>query len=399
MEAILILVGTELLNGATVDTNSVYMAKELNKKGIKIKYKLSVGDRIDDIIESLRFAKKNADLIILSGGLGPTDDDLTKLAVSKFLNKKLITEDSEIEELKEKFKKWGYKILPKNLREVEKPEGAISIRNDVGMAPAFYIDGIVAFPGVPRELKNLFPKFLEFYEKNYLGNVDPIYIKDIIVSGLAESIVEDKIKDIFTDEKIEYEFLVKDYGILVRMQSLLSNKNTVEKIKEKIYNNIGEYIIGEDFENIGEKLLEVLKEKNLKLSTAESCTGGKVGANFIGVSGASTVYYEGIISYDNDSKVERLKVSKNILEKYGAVSEETAREMVKGLKTDVGISTTGIAGPLGGSEEKPVGLVYIGLKNKDKIKIIKNIFRGDREDIRNKATETALVELYKFLLE
>ena len=162
MRCTLILVGTELLNGATLDTNSVFMAEELNKVGIKIDFKLTVGDSLEKIEKALVFAKKTSDLVILSGGLGATDDDLTKEAIRKFLNKKFIIDDGELEELKEKFKKLNIQFLDKNHKEVEKPEGAISIKNDVGMAPAFYIDGIAAFPGVPRELYNMFPKFLKF---------------------------------------------------------------------------------------------------------------------------------------------------------------------------------------------------------------------------------------------
>lgn len=397
MECSLILVGTELLNGGMIDTNSLYMAQELNKYGVKIVRKFVVGDRENDLMKTLEFAKKTSDLIIMSGGLGPTEDDITKSVIAKFLDKKLIVNPEELEEIKEKFKKVNIEFLRKNHREVEKPEGAISIKNDVGMAPAIYIDGIAAFPGVPKELYNMFPKFLKYYFKE--KNINPVYIKDIIVFGIAESIVEEKVKKFFVEPNIEYEFLIKNYGIIIRMQSTLSEKNKVEKIKEKIYNSIGDYIIGEDAKKIEENIIEILRKKKYMISVAESCSGGELASRFINISGVSDVFFEGIVTYSNLSKEKRLNISKEKIEKYGAVSEIVAEEMVKGLKTNVGISITGLAGPTGGSLEKPVGLVYVGLKINDKIKSIKYNFTGDRNQIRLKAVNYSLFELYKILKE
>lgn len=394
----LILVGTELLSGATLDTNSLFMAEELNKYGIKIENKITVGDKLESIIEALKFLKGKSDLIILSGGLGPTDDDLTKVAISKFLNRKLVVNSEEKKEIKEKFKNIGIKFLNKNYKEVERPEGSISIKNDVGMAPAFYVDGVAAFPGVPRELYNMFPKFLKYYKENIVKEIDPIFIKDIIVFGMAESIIEEKIKDFFVEDGIEYEFLIKDYGILIRMQSVFSKKNTVEKIGEKIYNTIGEYIIGEDTQRLETRVIEFLKNQNKKLSVAESCSGGMLSDKFISVPGASQVFYEGLVTYDTKAKINRLNIPEYLVENYGVVSKEIAEKMVEGLKTDVGISITGIAGPLV-TEDKPVGLVYIGIKNNDKIYSFEYNFKGNRDTIRRKSVNYALFELYKILKE
>jgi len=393
------MIGTELLNGVTLDTNSLFIAKELNKVGIRIDFKLTVGDSLIKIIEAIEFAKNKSDLVILSGGLGSTDDDLTKEAIAKFLNKKMTVDKNELIEIKEKFRRLNIEFLKKNYKEVEKPEGAISVKNDVGMAPAFFIDGIAAFPGVPKELYNMFPKFLKYYVDKYCENVDPIYIKDIVVSGIPESILEEKIKEFFIEPNIEYEFLVKDYGIIVRMQTLESFKNTVEKIKEKIYNSIGKYIITEDEEKIEEKVFELLKIKNYTLSVAESCTGGMLSSTIVGISGISEFFKEGLVTYSNESKIDRLNVDKNIIKRYGAVSKEVAEAMVYGLKTEVAISTTGVAGPKGGTKDKPVGLVYVGVKVKDRIKSFEFKFTGDRERIRRKTVLHSLFELYKMLEE
>ena len=397
MKAGIFLVGTELLNGATIDTNSIYIAEELNKYGIEIEFKMTVRDVMDEIVKALKYAKKNVDLVILTGGLGPTDDDITKEAMAKFLKKKLIIDEKEKAELLKKYKSYG-NLNKTNFKEVEKPEGAISFKNDVGMAPAVYVDGLVAFPGFPNELKNMFPKFLKYYVKE--NNLKTqIYIKDIITYGIGESTLENTVKDLFTEEGIFYEFLVKDYGTLIRLQTSSKNKKSVEKIVKKLYNRISEFIIGEDNDRIENTIYECLNsgKKPLTISTAESCTGGMIASKLIEVPGISENFMESIVSYSNEAKIKRLKVKKETLEKYGAVSEEVAREMLAGLKTDVAISTTGIAGPGGGTKEKPVGLVYIGIRVKDEVKIFRRELKGDRNKIRQRAMMHALYNLLKIL--
>ncbi|WP_300357166.1 competence/damage-inducible protein A [Fusobacterium sp.] len=397
MKATLILVGTELLSGGMIDTNSLYMAEELNKYGIEIGSKITVKDKIEDIINAITYGKENSDLIIMSGGLGPTIDDITKEAVAKYLNKKLVVDEDELNELKEKFRERNLKFIEINTKEVEKPEGSVTFKNGAGMAPAVYIDGIVCFPGVPIELYDMFPKFLKWYSEEKKLKSDEILIKDLITYGIAESLLDNKISDIFTEEGIDYEFLVKDFGIIIRLQSKISNKNIVEKIVEKIYNRVGDNIFGEDSDRLEKLIIKSLKEKGKTLSVAESCTGGLLSDSFVNVSGASEVFMEGIVTYSNDAKIKRLGVKKETLEKFGAVSEETAREMVLGLKTDVGISVTGIAGPLGGTKEKPVGLVYMGIRNGNEVEVEKKVFKGSRRKVRERAVLHSLFCLNKML--
>lgn len=397
MKAGLILVGTELLNGGMLDTNSLYIAEELNKYGIEIEFKVTIRDFMDEIIKTVDYGKKNVDLIIMSGGLGPTIDDITKEAIAKYLNKPLIVEENELNELKEKFEKAKINFVDINVKEVEKPKGAISFRNDAGMAPAIYIDGIAAFPGVPKELYNMLPKFLKWYSKEKNIDTDGIYIRDILTFGLAESLLDQEIRNFFTEDGIYYEFLVKNYGTIVRLQSKDSNKNKVEKIVEKIYNKIGNYVFGENADRLEKKVVELVKKLRMDISTAESCTGGMIASRLIDVPGVSEIFKEGIVSYSNDAKMKRLGVKRETLEKYGAVSEETAREMVMGLDSDIGIVTTGIAGPDGGTFEKPVGLVYIGIRVKDDVYIEKRFFNGDRMKIRERAVSQSLFSLIKIL--
>lgn len=397
MKAGLILVGTELLNGGMLDTNSLYIAEELNKYGIEIEFKVTIRDFMDEIIKTIDYGKRNVDLIIMSGGLGPTIDDITKEAIAKYLDRPLIVEESELSELKEKFQKARLNFIGTNVKEVEKPKGAITFRNDAGMAPAVYIDGIAAFPGVPKELYDMLPKFLKWYSKeNNIGN-DGIYIRDILTFGMAESLLDQEIRDFFTEDGIYYEFLVKNYGTIVRLQSKESNKNKVEKIVEKIYNKIGKFIFGENADRLEKKAVELIKKLGMNISTAESCTGGMIASRLIDVPGVSEIFREGIVSYSNDAKMKRLGVKKETLEKYGAVSEETAREMVMGLDSDIAVATTGIAGPDGGTPEKPVGLVYIGIRVKNDIYIEKRFFNGDRMKVRERAVSQSLFSLIKIL--
>lgn len=399
MKVGVILVGTELLNGGMLDTNSLYIAEELNKYGLEMKFKITVRDFRDEIYSAIDYCKKNVDLIIISGGLGPTLDDITKEVIAEYVKKPLVVDDDELEELKEKFERAGLKFKTINVKEVEKPEGAVTFKNDVGMAPAVYIDDIVAFPGVPKELYNMLPKFLDWYVKEKKILDDEIYIKDLITYGIAESLLYEAVREFFTEEGIYYEFLVKDYGILIRLQSKMSNKNKVEKIVKKIYNKIGEFIFGEDNDRLEKKVVELLKKLNMNISTAESCTGGMLASKLIDVPGVSDVFYEGVVSYSNEAKINRLGVRKETLDRYGAVSEEVAKEMVMGLTTDVALSTTGIAGPDGGSEEKPVGLVYMGIRIKDKIYVEKRVFRGDRNKVRERTVSHTLFTLIKILNE
>ncbi|MBZ4683834.1 MAG: nicotinamide-nucleotide amidase [Fusobacteriaceae bacterium] len=398
MRAYIVLVGTELLNGMMVDTNSIYMAEELNKLGINIIGKSVVGDNIEEIIDLLEYIYNKSDIIIFSGGLGPTIDDVTRDAISKFLNIENEIDEFHYNKMIEKFKLRNIKVLEKNRKEVMVPKGSKVFYNEPGIAPGFYINKIAAFPGVPIELKNLFPKFLSFLKEKYDLNKE-LYIKDILFWQIAESILENDILEIIKDyeNEIIFEFLVKDYGIIFRMQTEKTKKSLVDEIKNKIYNKLSKNIIGEDNERIEINVVNKLIEQNKTISLGESCTGGLITSKLISVSGASKVFKEGIVVYSNESKQERLGVKKETLERYGAVSEETVYEMLKGLKTDVGIAVSGIAGPNGGTKEKPVGTVYIGIKVDEKYDIKKYQFNGNREKIRERASLTALFELLKLL--
>ena len=396
MDVTIVLVGTELLNGLTVDTNSIYMAEELNKYGVEIKHKLVVGDNIKDIVEAIEYGNSRSDLVILSGGLGPTMDDLTKLAISEFLGVELVVDEIDYLDLKRKYDSYNLVLEDKNLREAEKPYGSKTIVNDVGMCKGIFVDKIVAFPGVPRELYDLFPKFLKLLASQEKLEKD-IYIKDILVWGIPESILETKVNHLFKFKGVHYEFLVKDYGIIIRLQTFNTNKFSVDKITSNLYNIIGNNIIGEDNERLESLIYKYLKEKQYMISLAESCTGGMIASKFIEVNGISSVFKEGIVCYSNDSKEYRLGVNQETLIKYGAVSYETCSEMLDGLDTSVKVAITGVAGPNGGTIENPVGTVYIGIVVGDKKYIERYLFNGNRQRVRRMTMMKAMFELLKIL--
>ena len=396
MKAYLILVGSELLNGAMIDTNSIYMAEKLNEAGVEVVGKIFAHDKIEDIKKSISYAKENADLVILSGGLGPTIDDLTKEAIGEYLDKALVVDELHKKEMERKFAERGIKVLTKNLKEVSVIEGSEVFYNEPGIAPAFFIENISAFPGVPMELKNMFPKYLTYIKEKFKLN-EKLIVKDYIVWGIPESLLEEKIKDYFTDDRIFLEFLVKDYGIVVRMVTEEKNSTILNDLSLKLQEVLGDSILYEGYKPSEEVLVKKLLEKGLKISLGESCTGGMITEKIVSVSGASGTLVEGIVTYSNESKVERLRVKEETLNNYGAVSEETVKEMLEGLKTSVAIAVSGVAGPLGGTEEKPVGTVYIGIKLDNEFFINKYLLKGDRERIRIRACYTAINNLLQIL--
>lgn len=394
MKVTLILVGTELLSGMTLDTNSIYMAGELNKLGIEIINKLIVRDNIEEIKKAISYGDKEGDLILISGGMGPTDDDLTKLAVAQYLGKPLVIDPKDEEDIRGKYKERNLEFRKNSIREAEKIQGASVIENSVGMCKGIKIKNIALFPGVPRELKDLFPKYLEEIKKEYNLKTN-ILIEDLLIYGIPEAELEERIKHLFILDGIHYEFLAKDYGILVRLQSTSEKREGIENIKKEIFHLVGDNLIGEGDTRIEKEVVKKLIEKNLDISIGESCTGGMVSSKLIEVPGVSQVFIEGIVTYSNESKVKRLGVSKESLERYGAVSKEVCSEMLAGLSGKVKIATTGIAGPGGGTKEKPVGTVYIGIEINGKQDIKLYNFTGNRDKIRYRTMIYSLFETLK----
>lgn len=410
MQAELIAVGTELLSGQQLDTNSSYLAQQLSNEGIEVSFKTCVADSLDAIQEALKAAVSRCQLIFLSGGLGPTADDLTREAIANFLGQRLKLDPRVLQSIEKFFTSRGLEMAPSNQQQAYFPPQALILENPAGTAPGFIIEGkniLIALPGVPRELKLMFENSVLPYLRKKLGKKrNYIITKTIKLIGLPESEVATRLRDIFSEQANPTlgVFAKPDeiqLCLTARTQTPKQGQKLNQKIARHIYQRLADYIYGEDEEKLEELVGRELKKQGLTLACAESCTAGLLSARLTQVAGSSTYFLGGIVSYSNASKQSLLGVSPKLIAQYGAVSPECATAMAQGclyrFKAQAAVALTGIAGPGGGTPEKPVGLVYQALAFKGKIKVLKNIFLGEREEIRQKAVKFALFSLLKTL--
>lgn len=404
----IISVGTEVVTGDIIDTNAPYLSKELVSLGIDTMYRTSVKDDDKTILEVLNIAKKRADLIITIGGLGPTYDDFTKEEVAKVNGLKLVRSDKAEQKIRDYFDKTGRKMTDNNLRQADIIEGSLAIDNDNGTAPGILLEKdnkiFILFPGPPNELIPMFENKVKPYLKDKTGKF--ILERCIKLSGIGESYVEEELKDLIDkDEKIIIATYAKVGEVHIKITSEGKTKQEAEeKMKpyfEKIQIRFSKYVYGYDDDTLPKKVVEYLKDKNLKVAFCESCTGGYISKTITDVPGASDVFDCGMVTYSNEIKTRLAGVSTIALKSNGAVSEEVATQMAKGIRTlakaDIGISVTGIAGPGGGTEEKPVGLVYMGISTKNTTVTKKLNFRGNREKIRLSTVNAVMSTLIEYL--
>jgi nicotinamide-nucleotide amidase len=412
MKAGILAIGTELLMGQTVNTNATYLSKQLNDLGIGVYYHYTVGDNPERIKKALSDLLDHCDLIVTTGGLGPTLDDITKEVIAEALGRKMVLDLRSFDIVKEHFKKFNRVMPESNIRQAYFPEGAIILDNDKGTAPACIVElkesnqAIVVLPGPPRELKHIYDKHVKAYlEASTALNMHSIYLS---VYDYGESSVEETLMDLIKEQtNPTIATYAGDGKVLIRVTSsgLMQSENKMEvnHVVTEIKRRMGDFIVSDSGEDIDVVISRLLKERGLKISIVESCTGGKLTSALVKHAGASDIVETGIVTYSNASKIREVGVSQETLQTYGAVSHQTCFEMVKGLiaKTgsDVGISITGIAGPTGGTLEKPVGLVYIGLSIGGDIYTFENKFTGDRELIQNRCVIKALKLLYDFLVK
>lgn len=401
MKAEIIAVGTELLMGEILNSNSRDIARELYNLGIDVYHQSVVGDNLNRVSKELETAFERADLVITTGGLGPTRDDLTKEAAAHFLKRDMILDEESIKHLEDFFGSRGLPLNEGNKRQAYFPEGAKIIPNENGTAPACIIEFdekvLVILPGPPREVIPLMEKYIIPYLEKRTGKV---FISDIInISGIGEGHMEEKIMDIIeAQENPTVAPYAKEHGLTLRVTASASTEHEARLLLEPVVKKICDRL-GMDVYAIGDTTLEavvasLLIEQNLSISVAESCSGGLLAGRLINYPGISKVFKEGFITYSNESKINTLGVDSKILSKYGAVSEEVAKQMAKGAadraKSDVALSITGIAGPDGGTDEKPVGLVYIGLYLLGEVKVMKMDSWGSRDNVRRRAVSQAL---------
>jgi len=373
----LISVGTEILLGDILNTDAQFLSIELARLGISVIHQSTVGDNRERLLAQLKEATDRSDIIILSGGLGPTPDDLTKEVCCEFFGKKMFLHEPTVEKIKTYFSTKGMKMAQNNLKQAMLPKDCVIFPNDNGTAPGMAIekDGvhILVLPGPPRELKPMFRNCAVPYLMQFSDRI--IVSHNIRTFGIGESLMAERVNDLFDTENPTVAPYAKDGEALLRVTAMARTKEEAENLCKPVINEIKNrldgFVYGVDYTCIEEAVIEKLKEKHMKVATAESCTGGLIAKRITDVPGASEVFDCGIISYANEIKHRVLGVSEDDLNKYGAVSEPVARQMAQGaLKVsgaDIAVSVTGIAGPDSDSTNKPVGLVYIGLADRDNV--------------------------------
>lgn len=373
----LISVGTEILLGDILNTDAQFLSVELAKLGISVIHQSTVGDNRERLLAQLDEAAKRSDIIILSGGLGPTPDDLTKEVCCEFFGKTTVLHKPTANKIKEYFASKGRAMPQSNLKQAMLPEDCVIFPNDNGTAPGMAIekDGvhILVLPGPPRELKPMFkssaiPYLMRFSDKIIVSH-------NIRTFGIGESAMAEKVSELLEAENPTVAPYAKDGEALLRVTAMADNTDAAERLCEPVIAEIkarlSDYIYGIDCGSIEEAVVQHLMEENIKVATAESCTGGLIAKRITDISGASQIFECGIVSYSNEIKSRLLGVNESDLNTYGAVSETVARQMAQGALrvsgADVAISVTGLAGPNGDGTDKPVGLIYIGIADKENV--------------------------------
>ena len=411
MVAEVVSLGTELLLGQIVDTDAAYLAQQLSALGISVYFRATVGDNLERAVFAVQQALSRADLVITIGGLGPTMDDLTRDVIAVVMDAPLVRTETIADGLRAFFAARGSVMVDSNLRQADVPTGAVALPNANGTAPGIWIEKnahlLVALPGPPNELIPLFEAEVYPRLRERTGSQrQVIRSRTLRIVGMGESSVEDKVKDLMEDANPTVAPYAKTGEVHLRVTSRAATeaeadaKNTERAalLKERL----GAVVYAEDETTLEAAVVALLREKRRTVATAESCTGGMLAGRLTNVPGSSEVFHTGLVTYANESKINLLKVPAALINSVGAVSPEVAKAMAERVRelacTDYGLSVTGIAGPGGGTEEKPVGLVYIGLAKGEKVVATRNLFGGLRADIRLRATQTALDMLRKELL-
>ena len=405
MKASILTIGKEILIGSILNTNSKYISEKLTDMGIDVIRQVSVDDGLDEIVEELNYISKSSDLIIISGGLGPTDDDLTRDAVAKFLNRKVYLDQDEKIKMEERFNRLGRTMTPNNLKQVMLIEGSEKINKHWGVARGEFIEfnnkKIILLPGPPNEMEPM----LDYYIANKSFTSDNIIIKSIDIIGLGESIIEDRIRHMeFNDKSISINTFAHGTYTEVKIIGKNSDKDklisSIEETVNSLYREFKTHIYSENNEDVAKQIVDILRKNNLKISFAESITGGMLASAITDISGASNVIESSYVTYSNNSKNKNLNVSKETLKEFGAISENTAFEMAKGVKekslANIGVSTTGEAGP--NSSETEVGNVFTCIYfGEDNYYTKHYFFSGDRNKIRRSTVNRVLSHILYLL--
>ncbi len=393
MKAEILAVGTELLMGQIANTNAQYISSRLPDVGVGVYYHDVVGDNPERLKQSLALAMSRADVIILTGGLGPTQDDLTKETVAAAVNRKLVLDQETSDNIEGYFKRKGRAMTRNNIKQAYLPEGSIVIRNRNGTAPGCIIEladkVIIMLPGPPSEMKPMFDEtVIPYFAAKSEFRLESRFLN---VFGVGESAVEDMLIDLIDSQtNPTIAPYAKEGEVALRITAKYpkerNGEDIITPVENEIRRRLGDSVYSNDNRSLVEVTAKLLKENAMTLALAESCTGGLLASKLTDVPGISAVFDRSIVTYSNRSKVEELGVNQKTLELYGAVSEQTAREMADGVRrasnTDLGVSVTGIAGPDGATPEKPVGLIYTALSHRNGTDVKKLDLWGNRSRIR-----------------
>lgn len=412
MVAEVVSIGTELLLGQIVDTDATYLAQQLSALGISVYHRATVGDNFERARETVERASGRADLVFLIGGLGPTMDDLTREVIATVADAPLRRDPAIADHLRDWFARRGAVLADSILRQADVPEGAIPLPNANGTAPGLWLEKndstIVALPGPPNELIPLFetevyPRLRERTE----GERQVIRSRVLRIIGMGESMVEERVADLMRDANPTVAPYAKTGEVHLRVTSRAPTEETADALNAeraaRLRERLGDAVYGEDETTLEQAVIALLIAGKRTVATAESCTGGLLAGRLTNVAGSSAAFHTGLVTYANEAKRDLLHVPEALIASVGAVSPEVARAMAENVRTlaatDYGISITGIAGPDGGTPEKPVGLVYIGLADADGVAVERHLFSGGRADIRLRTTQAALNLLRRALLK
>jgi len=407
MKAHIVTIGDEILIGQIINSNAAYIGEKLTHAHVHINGSSVVGDNEEIIINEFKRVFDKNDLVIVTGGLGPTHDDVTRRCVVEFFNTELVVDNEVLSDIKKFFEARGRVLTPTNEDQALVPKISKTIRNPYGTAPGYWIEKqnkiFICMPGVPYEMKNMMDSFIipRLAQKAENGNF--ILIKNLLTTGIPESMLYDKLGNI--DELLQgakLAFLPNQFGVRMRLTIVSKDEenaaNKLDEIEQKIRSLIGRYIYGTENDTLESVVAKLFIDRGLKLSVAESCTGGLIMSRLTNISGSSNFLERGVVAYSNAAKVELLHVDEDTIQKNGAVSLEVARQLAEGVKaisgTDVGLSVTGIMGPTGATVGKPIGLVFIGLCN-DKICTAKEFHFGDDRLLNKDRTSQAALEMLR----
>jgi nicotinamide-nucleotide amidase len=410
LTAEIIAVGSELLTPFRTDTNSLWLTDRLNSIGVEVKLKTIVGDDDARLEETIRDALKRSGVVVVTGGLGPTEDDITRKIAARALGRRLLLDDDVLDDIKAKFLHWGRKMPDINARQAMIIEGAEVLPNPNGTAPGMYVEqdarAVILLPGPPREMKPMFETHALPKLAGRAGDVRVVR-RVLRVAGLGESAVDERIAPVYTQYKNpQTTILFNSTEIEIHMTAQGKTEQEAELLLDGLSGQIEERLGDSVFAFRGERMEEVvglrLAVGGFTLAVAESCTGGLIARRLTEVPGSSSYFMEGVVTYSNEAKTRLLGVPADMIKEYGAVSAEVAEEMAEGVKalaeTDFGLAVTGIAGPGGGTEEKPVGLVFIALADDAHTEHRRLLIPGDRHLIRTRASQAALDLLRRRLI-